>query len=72
MYWTYAVIVCHFLFSGNTYVGTHNCCYLSAYFYSKLQLGIYVTVLYPSIFADSRSRKEDSVFVTQECSSGGL
>jgi hypothetical protein len=28
--------------------------------------------LYPSTFADSRFRKEDSVFVTHECSPGGL
>ena len=28
--------------------------------------------LYPSTFADPRFRKEDSVFVTHECSPGGL
>jgi hypothetical protein len=28
--------------------------------------------IYPSTFADPRLRKEDSVFVTHECSPGGL
>ena len=28
--------------------------------------------LYPSTFAESRFRNEDSVFVTHKCSSGGL
>ena len=31
-----------------------------------------VTVLYPSTFADPHFRKEDSVFVTHECSPAGL